>query len=139
MIIMIYDHQPPSLVGWSADSFGQSLVHIDFQSAMLSSSNHGVALNLFSPSCSIISRKRIKGYENRLLSHVGRVQLFHWDIIDIFNFWNMSSRLSIETLKELQSISYRYKTLLGYKWLYLKRRGLKTKMLHKISRNGQNQ
>lgn len=53
-------------------------------------------------------RMKDKVWKTKLLSHVGRVQLFHWGVMGIFNFWNMLSRLSIETLKELQSISYRH-------------------------------
>lgn len=50
----------------------------------------------------------IAGWKKKLLSHVGRVQLFHWGVMGIFNLWNQACRLPQGTLKTVQSLTYNY-------------------------------
>lgn len=55
-----------------------------------------------------VVRTKVVSWKMKLLSHADRVQLFHWEFVELINFRNQSCRLPIEALEDLQSISYRY-------------------------------
>ena len=47
-------------------------------------------------------------WKKKLLSHAGRVQLFHWGIMGVFNFWNQSCRIPKGVLTSITSLAYNY-------------------------------